>query len=147
MGYIANNLMKEERLILQTRIHWIVFLTPAILTFPTLMLLTNSARSGGTFAFILTLATALLWVNSILKYFTAEFAVTNKRIIAKKGLVSTSTNEILVSKIEAVNIEQSILGRILGYGSVIVTGSGGTKEPFYNIKNPTVFRNCVQEQV
>lgn len=77
--------------------------------------------------------------------FTSEFAITNKRIIIKVGLISRRTLEMNLNKIESVNVDQGILGRILGYGTIVVIGTGGTREPFASISNPIEFRKRFQE--
>ena len=75
---------------------------------------------------------------------TSEFAVTNKRVIIKVGLIRRHTLELLLGKVESIGVDQSILGRIVGYGSIVVIGTGGTKEPFKNIAEPLEFRKQVQ---
>ena len=84
----------------------------------------------------------LLW-HLISKF--SEFGITNKRLIIKTGILSRKTLELNLSKIESVNVNQSIFGRILGYGSIGVIGTGGTKEYFISIKNPLEFRRKFQE--
>lgn len=117
--YIDNNLIKGEVVEFETTYHWIIFFTlKALLT---------------------------LFISPLLDRYTDEFAITNKRIIIKTGLISRKTFEMNHSKIESVNVDQSILGRILGYGSIGIVGSGGTKEVFPNIKNPLEFRKKFQE--
>lgn len=76
---------------------------------------------------------------------TSEFAITNKLIIIKVGLISRRTLEMNLSKIESVNVDQGILGRMLGYGTIVVIGTGGTKEPFASIADPMNFRKKFQE--
>jgi uncharacterized membrane protein YdbT with pleckstrin-like domain len=76
--------------------------------------------------------------------FSSEFAVTNKRIIMKVGVLTTRSYELLLSKIEGIVVTQPLLGKMLGYGSIVVTGSGGTQEPFANIQGPLEFRRAVQ---
>ncbi|HUH73904.1 MAG TPA: PH domain-containing protein [Chitinophagales bacterium] len=117
--YINSNLVKNEHVELETSYHWIIFCS---------------------FKAIFSLFTIPL----IARY-TDEFAVTNKRVIIKTGLISRKTFEMNHSKIESVNVDQSILGRILGYGSLSIVGSGGTKEVFPNIKSPLEFRKKFQE--
>ena len=82
------------------------------------------------------------WIDSI----TTELAVTTKRVISKRGLISRKTVELNLAKVEAIGVNQSILGRILGYGTVTVVGTGGTKEPFLYIASPLEFRRVVQAQ-
>jgi uncharacterized membrane protein YdbT with pleckstrin-like domain len=75
---------------------------------------------------------------------SSEFAVTNKRVIIKLGVLTTRSMELLLSKIEGITVTQSIMGRMFGFGEIIVTGSGGTQEPFDNIQAPLDFRQAVQ---
>ena len=70
--------------------------------------------------------------------------MTNKRVMMKTGVFSTRSIELLLSKIEAIAVEQSLMGRMLGYGDIVVTGSGGTKETFPRIQSPLEFRRAVQ---
>lgn len=86
-----------------------------------------------------------LFIAPIIDKYTDEFAITNKRVIIKTGLISRKTFEMNHSKIESVNVEQGVLGRLLGYGTIRVVGSGGTKEAFSKIQNPLVFRKKFQE--
>jgi uncharacterized membrane protein YdbT with pleckstrin-like domain len=76
-----------------------------------------------------------------------EMAVTNKRILIKTGLVSRRTFELLLSKVESIGVQEGLLGRMLGYGSVVVRGTGGTPEPFSTITHPLEFRRQVQQQI
>jgi uncharacterized membrane protein YdbT with pleckstrin-like domain len=74
-------------------------------------------------------------------------AVTNKRVVVKTGVLSRRTYEILLSKIESIHVEEGLLGRMLGYGSVVVRGTGGTPEPFYQIAHPLELRRQVHHQI
>lgn len=76
-----------------------------------------------------------------------EIAVTNKRVIVKTGLLTRRTVELLLSKVESIGVDESIWGRILGYGSVVVRGTGGTPEPFHRVGHPLEFGRQVQEQI
>ncbi|WP_366183897.1 PH domain-containing protein [Flavobacterium ovatum] len=117
--YIDNNLIKDEKVELETTYHWIIFC---------------NLRS------IITLGLA-----PIIDKYTDEFAITNKRVIIKTGLISRKTFEMNHSKIESVNVDQGILGRIFGYGTIRIVGSGGTKEVFPKINSPLEFRKKFQE--
>ena len=75
-------------------------------------------------------ALGVLWIAvALLKRLTTELAVTNRRVVAKTGLISRDTVELNLSKVESVGVHQSILGRVLGYGSIIVKGTGGDAAP------------------
>jgi uncharacterized membrane protein YdbT with pleckstrin-like domain len=62
----------------------------------------------------------------------------------KVGVLRTRSIELLLGKIEAISVDQGILGRIFGYGDIVLTGSGGTREPFTGIQAPLDFRRAVQ---
>jgi len=80
----------------------------------------------------------------LVRYFTSEFAVTTKRVIVKVGLFHRHTLELVLAKVETVGVDQSIPGRLFNYGTIIVTGTGGTQEPFKDIADPISFRKQVQ---
>jgi uncharacterized membrane protein YdbT with pleckstrin-like domain len=76
-----------------------------------------------------------------------EMAVTNRRVLIKTGMTSRRTLDLMLSRVESIGVEESAAGRMLGYGSVIVRGTGGTPEPFLMIAHPQEFRRAVQEQI
>jgi uncharacterized membrane protein YdbT with pleckstrin-like domain len=140
-SYVDDNLMPGEQVVLQTRIHGIVFLPPAVMILlgiglfmipiaGLLVLLVGMAMLGGA------------WI----RHWTSEFAVTDRRVIIKVGLISRQTIEINMSKVESVEVRQGILARLLNYGTIVVIGTGGTKEPFDMIDDPLAFRRAVQSQ-
>ncbi len=127
MGYIENNLMSDEKLIHRTNLHWIIFVLPAICSF-----------------FIL----GIPWlIVAFINYKTSEFGVTDKRVMIKTGFISRNTNETMLKKVEALNVDQGIIGRMLNYGTISVMGTGGTNNIFKGIKAPLDFRRKVQEQL
>jgi uncharacterized membrane protein YdbT with pleckstrin-like domain len=81
------------------------------------------------------------WVN----YKTTEFAVTDRRIIAKTGLVSRKTVEIFLDKVESLNVDQGIVARICDYGTVTIRGTGATSEPIDRISAPLTLRKHFME--
>lgn len=85
----------------------------------------------------------LVW--AWIAYKTTEFAVTDKRIIAKTGLISRNTVEMFLDKVESLNVMQSIPGRILDYGTVTIRGTGATSEPIKNISAPLLLRKHFME--
>ena len=92
----------------------------------------------------------ILWglfvlVKPIIIKETTELVITNRRIIAKVGLVSRHTIEINLSKVESISVSQSILGRLLNYGDLEIVGTGGTREPILYISEPLMFRRKYDE--
>jgi uncharacterized membrane protein YdbT with pleckstrin-like domain len=75
-----------------------------------------------------------------IRYYTTELAITNKRVIAKFGLIRRDTVEMNISKIESLQVRQSILGRLLNFGDLIISGAGNPKAPIPGISDPINFR-------
>jgi uncharacterized membrane protein YdbT with pleckstrin-like domain len=96
---------------------------------------------GAALAVVLT----ALWVWAELA--SCEYAVTNKRVIVKIGTLQRRTVEIMLSKVEGVSVDQTLLGRLANSGTVIITGTGGTREAFEQVADPLEFRRQVQGQV
>jgi uncharacterized membrane protein YdbT with pleckstrin-like domain len=125
----------------RTRLHLIIFVVPVFLAVISIVLFAYGFPPAAE----IVLAIALLWgLVKYVDYVSSEFAVTNKRVIIKVGVLRRRTVEMLNTKVEAVAVNQSILGRILGYGNIVVTGTGGTNEPFTGISSPLEFRRAVQ---
>lgn len=88
---------------------------------------------------------ALLLLYAWLKIRTTEMGITSKRIIRKSGLIVRNTDEIRLSKVESVSVKQGLLGRIFGYGDVIISGSGGNDAVMKGVRDPLVFRRAVDD--
>ena len=83
-------------------------------------------------------------VVALVRRSSTELAVTNRRVIAKFGLIARSTVEMNLAKIESVRVEQTVMGRLFGFGSIIVTGTGSTMDPIRFIADPIAFRQAIQ---
>ena len=90
-------------------------------------------------AFAVILVGIFLLLGAYIRQTATELAVTNRRLIAKYGFISRSTYEILTSRITGANFDQTITGRLLGYGTIFVHGAGGEISPFDNIDQPNLF--------
>lgn len=84
----------------------------------------------------------IFFLSAAIRYYTTELAVTNKRVIAKTGLISRQTIELNLSKIESIRVDQSILGRMFNFGSIIVAGAGNPQAPVIGISEPMEFRKA-----
>ncbi len=145
MGYVTRNLLPEERVVYWARLHRIIYLLPGAILLAALGAL---LAGGGRFAAAALGSIGLVllarpWFRSI----GCEFAVTDKRVLIKVGLIRRHSLELLLPKVEGIGVDQSILGRILGYGTITVSGTGGTRESFELIANPLEFRRQVQIQL
>lgn len=146
MSYIDRNLIEGERVVYRTRLHWLVFATPIlfiiVVLLPAAWFLFNG--SGQSFAWVPIALAPLALLPAFIKRQSSDFAVTNKRVMMKTGVMTTRSVELLLSKIEAIAVDQSLTGRMFGYGDIVVTGSGGTREAFSHIQSPLEFRRAVQ---
>jgi uncharacterized membrane protein YdbT with pleckstrin-like domain len=158
-GYVDANLIAGEKVTYRGGLHWIVLVAPisiavVIVLFGVAMLVAGGsaketdlrelAYSAGALAI---LVAAIYLLVAILEWRAAEFAVTNKRVIFKVGVLKRRTQEMFLEKIESVNVDEGLLGRALDYGTVAIRGTGGTLEPFRNISHALEFRRQVQEQI
>lgn len=160
MSYIEKNLVPGETLVYKTRCHWIVMLwhlvgggvlgLVAFAFFTGAWMTTSKAASyqsavvGGALALIG--AVALVGVG-IARRAATEVAVSNKRVLIKRGVFSRRSIEVLLPKVESIGLDESLFGRVLGYGTVIVRGTGGTFETFDRIAHPNELRRQIQQQV
>ena len=80
---------------------------------------------------------------AMIRQATTELVLTDRRVIYKTGLFKRHTMEMNRSKVETVGVDQSVLGRLLNYGTVIVRGTGGSLEPIRKIDDPLTFRNHI----
>ena len=141
MSYVDNSLIPDEQVVFRTRLHLIIFFIPIVLLAISVCLFIYTVPVAAESV----LAVAVLWfLVKYVDYASSEFAVTNKRVIIKVGVLRRRTVEMLNTKVEAVSVNQGILGRILGYGNIVVTGTGGTNEAFNGISSPLEFRRAVQ---
>ncbi|HEV8613823.1 MAG TPA: PH domain-containing protein [Gemmatimonadales bacterium] len=146
MSYVDRHLLPGETVSYRTRLHWNLYVLPVLVVLFLLVPLTILALSSATKLLALLPAGAALFVLAVpyLRRKSSEFAVTNRRVIIKLGVFSTRSIELLLPKIEAIAVTQSLGGRLFGYGEIVVTGSGGTHEPFARIQAPLEFRQAVQ---
>lgn len=87
----------------------------------------------------------IFWLIAYIRYKTTELAFTNKRIIAKFGFISRNTVELNITKVESIQVNQGILGRIFNFGTLIVSGAGNPQAPIPGISNPMAFRRAFME--
>jgi uncharacterized membrane protein YdbT with pleckstrin-like domain len=149
MKYVEKNLTEGERIMYTAHRHWIVLAGPAMLAaflgLPGLVLLFDvDARIV---AFVMLLIAVVIFLYGWFSRNGFECAVTNRRVVYRKGIVSIATDEIFLEKVESVLVNQTLVGRWLNYGSITVRGIGGSWEPFKDIENPLILRRRVQEQL
>jgi len=143
LSYVESIIGAGERVLYVGKVSYLAIL-PALVG-GTLLIVVGAALTL-TNPLAATIAVAgIIWLASgLIRRSSTELAVTNRRVIAKFGFIRRSTVELNIAKIESVRVEQSLLGRMLGYGSVYVTGTGSTMDPIPYISKPIAFRQAVQ---
>jgi uncharacterized membrane protein YdbT with pleckstrin-like domain len=143
MSYVDDSLMPNERVTFRTRLSPILFAAPLAVAVVGVALLMLGAV-GVALGLALLLAALLFALLRYISFATSEFAVTDKRVIMKVGVLRRRTLEMQLSKVEALAVNQGLGGRVLHYGDIVVSGTGGTKELFRQIGRPLEFRRAVQ---
>ena len=141
-GYVDSNLNPGESVIYRGQVHWIVYLVPVIVLAFGLTLALTGVRTGLIVLVVGAVGVLTAWIRQT----SSEFAVTTGRVIVKTGFISRRTIEINLSRVESVQVDQDIFGRLLNFGTISVIGTGGTREPFTLIDNPSQFRHAVQKE-
>lgn len=155
MAYVEKILLPDERIIYAATLHWVLYLHGLIVTiaagfvghfskwFLTVafgdLLGDQFAKAISAASMIVVLVGAALLLMAYLRQTSTEIVITNKRLIAKYGIVSRATFEILVNRITGANFDQSVMGRILGFGTILVHGAGGEISPIDNVQDPQLF--------
>lgn len=156
MSYIDQTLGADETVFYRSKPHWIIFSGAVLWLLAALLIYAIGARfyflNQIIFGYHLKNAVSLLCflfaiyygLIAYVIYISKEYGITNRRILVKAGLVSRSTLEILLNKVESIQVHQSILGRFLDYGSVVISGVGGSRDVFLNMPAPLKFRQAAQ---
>jgi uncharacterized membrane protein YdbT with pleckstrin-like domain len=150
MSFLDNYLNAGEQVVYRTRLHKIVYawtviwgvllVPPAIVS----MFALKEDRSTGFFMLLpFLIALALAYFN--MRF--SEFGVTNKRVVMKTGVIRTRSIETMLGQVESITVNQGMLGRMMGYGTVTIRGTGGSAEDFSRIVEPLRFRQRVQQQI
>ncbi|HIJ37830.1 MAG TPA: PH domain-containing protein [Rhodospirillaceae bacterium] len=142
-SYIQSQLNKDESVIYSAKLHWWIYARAALLTLVGIITFMSETHIG----YLLIITGILAFILSFLQVITTELAITNKRVIAKFGIIRRSTYEQQISKIDGCHLEQSIFGRILGFASIGIRGSGGVSTPIPYIAAPDLFKRRLAEQV
>jgi len=149
--YIDDILQPGEKVLYSTNAHWIFYWPAIVAWIVAIALLVVSRLVVGDTPTLFCLAVAAVFaVIALYKMMTAWFHrwttetdVTNLRVVHKTGFIKRRTFEMSLDKVESVDVNQSILGRILNYGNVTILGVGEGKETITTIASPLEFRNFI----
>ena len=133
MSYANKTLGKDEKIVSELKMSKWTLMFPFIV-----------GIGGAPFSMGITLLFPL-W--AIIVYLTTEFTVTNKKVLMKTGLIMRKTDELFASKIEGLDVDQGIIGRIFGFGNVSFTGTGSQRVVFFKVPNPVKAKTQLQDLV
>jgi uncharacterized membrane protein YdbT with pleckstrin-like domain len=153
MRYVTRVLQPGEAVLHEAHLHWFIFLRAIGFMALAIAFLIGELIGGNSepvvstgliiiacfFALIAAETAIKAWIRRV----TTEFAITDRRVIYKTGLFSRHTLEMNRGKVESVDVDQPLLGRLFGFGTVILRGTGSTFQPIYHIADPITFRSHI----
>jgi uncharacterized membrane protein YdbT with pleckstrin-like domain len=144
--YIDEILQPDEKLVYSTTIHWMVYLPGIALWIATIAIYAYGAQFSPALPLVALAVGLIAAISTFRAWFqrwTTELDVTDRRVVYKRGFIRRHTVEMNMDKVESVDVDQSILGRIFDFGDIVVRGTGHGIEPLHNIQAPLQFRNYV----
>lgn len=152
MGYIENNLLPGETVAYKAKIHWIYYLSSYVLMILGIaFIIIGASVNGNKQPWYILAAVSFFWGViqlgvRLLKKIATEYAVTNRRVILKSGLLHREALDLVLAKCEGLRITQSLMGQLFNYGSILVT-TGEVTNSFDFIAKPSQFRNAITSQI
>ena len=151
MSYVKEVLQPGETVLFASRLHWLLYVPGAILVLVGVVIMLGRYGSipGALNDIVWGAALLCFAIGSVLmahawfRRWTTEIAVTNRRVIYKRGFIRRYTVEMHMDKVESIDVDQTVLGRIFDFGDVIVRGTGTGFEPLHMIEAPIKLRNAV----
>lgn len=145
MRYTAESLLKDEQVVYYSRPHYVVFYS--IFIWIGLAIFSYMFIGFVFLAYLMLVMGMISLISDFISYRCTEYVITNKRVLMKVGFIGRRSLEIFINRLESVYISQGVIGRIMNYGTVVICGVGGSKDPFYYIPDPVDFRANVQRQM
>lgn len=150
MSYIKRTLQSDEEIELEVKLHWINYVFPIFLLILAVMMwfyyITPGSYNKSDW-FWLVIFSAGWGGYEFLKRWTIEMAVTNKRVVIRRGIIGIDSDELKNLKVEGIEVEQSVMGRILNYGDVCFGGVGVGRLVFKGVDNPWDIKRMADEIV
>ncbi len=143
MSYFKQQLLKDEQILISAKIHSISLIRALFALFMLLILYKVSIF----LLLLLGIFFVKIAIEDFVHYFGAEYLLTNQRLLIKRGIISLTTREVFLDRVESSEVEQNWLGRWLNFGSVEIIGIGGSAQIIFAIQNPLEFRTKLQQQL
>ncbi len=152
MGYIERTLTEGERIVYRAHLHGVIYARPVAILMVGIALMAFAKALAGTEGVLIavggllvTLAGVVGLLRAWIRHLTTEIAATTRRFVVKRGLVRRNAREIQAWQIESVVIDQSILGRLLDFGSIVVAGTGASLDPVKPVAAPLELRKAIDQ--
>jgi uncharacterized membrane protein YdbT with pleckstrin-like domain len=147
MGYVENSLGPGEQVAARGQLHWWVFIHGSVLAAIGMGLVLAGHAELALIGVVVTAVGLASFIGAYINQISTELAVTNRRVIAKFGFIRRRTVELNHAKVEGFHVDQGVLGRLLNFGTVTVTGTGGMQTPIPLIRDPLRFRALAMQQI
>ena len=152
MSYIERSLGEGEQIVIRARFHWLynlrawlAILVPFVLLIAVMVYADEMVRQGfAIFAVALLVTGLVIFFTMMIHKWTTEIGITSHRLVKKTGFISLKTAEVALPNIEGVRVNQGIWGRIFGYGSLRIEGTGDDSVDIPNIDDPVGFRRAIE---
>ena len=157
MTYLQRTLLKKENILFETRPHWMVFASAVLLfllgcvIWSILAHFQLSRDPNGQLSIMMWIvwlcyaAAVIQWIRMWIFHHFSDYGITNKRAVMKAGWIARDTYETFLERVEGTRVDQSILGRLFGYGTLVVIGTGGTRDAFAYVPSVLSFRHKLQQ--
>ena len=152
MSYLERSLGDGETIVIRARFHWLynlrawlAVLVPLVLLIAVMVYADEMVRQGlAIFAVALLVTGIVIFFTMMIHKWTTEIGITSHRLVKKTGFISLKTAEVALPNIEGVRVRQGIWGRIFGYGSLRIEGTGDDSVDIPNIDDPVGFRRAIE---
>ena len=152
MSYLERSLGDGETIVIRARFHWLynlrawlAILVPLVLLIAVMVYADEMVRQGlAIFAVALLVTGIVIFFTMMIHKWTTEIGITSHRLVKKTGFISLKTAEVALPNIEGVRVNQGIWGRIFGYGTLRIEGTGDDSVDIPNIDDPVGFRRAIE---
>jgi uncharacterized membrane protein YdbT with pleckstrin-like domain len=149
MSYVQKVLQQGERVVYETRLSWAMYIPGLLLLLAAIVFIVfthvvfTTTLWADIISIVLIVIALFLIAQEWFERWTTEIAITDRRVIFKRGFIRRDTIEMAVEKVESVDVNQSLLGRLFDFGDITVHGTGTGLAPIRNIDAPLDFRSHI----
>lgn len=138
--------MKENNVVYTARLNWVIFFWPTALIIFAGYLYFEYPKFATPSLYVIGIG--ILWLMMMYgSYAFSILMIKNRQVILRKGIMVRKTIDIPMNKIESIDISQSIIGSLFHYGTLVITGTGGTQQIINYINKPLTCRRVIEQQM